>query len=58
MSTRASTVGPGPFRSTPTTPVTPTCSVTSQPAAFTSEAKRAAVLTSLKESSALAWNHL
>jgi hypothetical protein len=58
MSTRASTVGPGPFRRIARTPVPPTPSVTSQPAERASRAKRAAVFSSLKESSALAWNHL
>ena len=55
MSVRTSTTGPGPFFSTPTTPVPPTFSVTSKPAFRNSSASLAAVFTSIKDSSGWAW---
>ena len=55
MSVRTSTVGPGPFRSTPTTPIRPTFSVTSMPSARNSFAISAAVFTSMNDSSGWAW---
>lgn len=54
MSARTSTVGPLPFRSTPTTPVPPTFSITFMPGtAFSATAILPAVRTSLNESSGL-----
>jgi hypothetical protein len=43
MSARSITVGPSPFFSSPTTPVPPTPSVTSNPAAFSRSAAKPAV---------------
>src|SRR5690242_18579986 len=51
MSARSSTVGPSPFRSTPTTPVPPTPSCTSKPAVRSRSATRAAVRVSWCDSS-------
>ena len=51
MSERMRSVGPGPFFSTPTTPVPPNFSVTSKPAARSCAASRAPVFSSWSESS-------
>jgi hypothetical protein len=56
MSVRTSTVGPGPLRSTPTTPIRPTFSVTSMPTARNSLAISAALFASMKDSSGCAWS--
>ena len=53
MSARSSAVGPGPLRSTPTTPVPPTPSVVSNPASRSQAAPIPAVRVSANDSSGL-----
>ena len=55
MSARISSVGPGPFFITATTPVLPTFSVTVKPSLRASAASLAGVRTSCIDSSGLAW---
>ena len=58
MSARSITVGPSPFFSSPTTPVPPTPSVTSNPAAFSRSAAKPAVRFSCSDSSGWLWMSL
>jgi len=55
-SVRSITTGPGPLRSTPTTPWPPTPVVTAAPVAESSAAIRAAVRASCRDSSGAAWS--
>ena len=58
MSARSITVGPGPLRKSPTTPVPPTAEVTSNPRWARCSAASFAVRTSCMDSSGWLWRSL